>query len=152
VQKVRPEEARPRGAGAGGGVKKSYQGSCHCGAVRFEADIDLAQGTAKCNCSICLKSRAWMAFIPSSEFRLLHGEQELRDYQFGRRIIHHMFCTRCGVRPFAHGADGKGNRFHAVRVNCLDGVEPQELIDAPLKYFDMLHDDFKVTPAEIRHL
>ena len=133
-------------------MKKTYHGSCHCGAVRFEADIDLAQGTAKCNCSICLKSRAWMAFIPSSDFRLLSGEQSMRDYQFGRRVIHHMFCTQCGVRPFAHGADGKGNTFHAVRVNCLDGVEPQELIDAPLKYFDMLHDDFKSTPAETRHL
>ena len=45
-----------------------------------------------------------------------------------------------------------GNKHYAVRVNCLDGVDAQELIDAPVKYMDMLHDDFRSTPAETRHL
>jgi hypothetical protein len=133
-------------------MKKTYKGSCHCGTVRFDADIDLAAGTFKCNCSICFKTRAWMAFIPADAFRLLPGEQDVREYQFARKSIHHMFCAQCGVRPFAHGSDDKGNRFYAVRVNCLDGVDPQELIDAPVSYLNMLHDDFKSPPSETRHL
>lgn len=133
-------------------MKKTYQGSCHCGTVRFEADIDLAQGAFKCNCSICYKTRAWMASVPAGDFRLQSGEQNLSDYQFGQKRIHHRFCTRCGVRPFSQGSDGKGNAMYAVRMNCLDNVDPQELIDAPVKYFNMLHDDFKSTPAETRHL
>ena len=133
-------------------MKKTYKGSCHCGAVRFEADIDLSAGTFKCNCSICFKSRAWLAAAPANAFRLLSGEQSLRDYQFGKKKIHHFFCTQCGVRPFSRGTDPKGEVSYAVRVNCLDGVEPQEFAEAPVKYFDMLHDNFKSSPAETRHL
>ena len=133
-------------------MTKTYKGSCHCAAVRFEADVDLAAGSFKCNCSICYKSRAWMAAVPAGSFRLLAGKDSLRDYQFGKKRIHHMFCTTCGVRPFAHGTDGKGNASYVVRVNCLDGVESAELVDLPVKYFNMLHDDFKTPPAETRHL
>jgi hypothetical protein len=133
-------------------MKKTYRGGCHCGAVRFEADLDLAQGTFKCNCSICFKTRAWMAFIPASDFRLLSGEEALGDYQFGKRVIHHRFCKRCGVRSFAQAKDPMGNEMRAVRVNCLDGVEPRELAEAPVRFMDMLHDDFRSAPAETRHL
>jgi hypothetical protein len=132
-------------------MKKTYRGSCHCGAVRYEADIDLAQGTFRCNCSVCFKTRAWLVGVPASSFRLLAGEESLRDYQFGKKRIHHRFCAQCGVRPFSQGMDAQGNRVYAVRVNCLDGVEPSELIGAPVQYFDMLHDN-PGSPPETRHL
>src|SRR5262249_34971733 len=132
--------------------KATYQGGCHCGAVRFEAGVDLAKGTFRCNCSICYKSRMWATAVPAADFKLLSGEGDLRDYQFGPKRLHHVFCTKCGVRSFWRGVDPQGTPMYAVRVNCLEGVDPKALIDAPVRYFNMLHDDFKNPPAENRHL
>jgi hypothetical protein len=132
-------------------MKKTYKGSCHCGAVRFEADIDFDQGTVRCNCSMCAKGRNWLAAVTGDAFRLISGESELSEYQFGRHAIHHRFCRRCGLRPYSWGEPG-GKVFYAVNVACLDDVDPAELISAPLTYVDGLHDDFKHPPKETRHL
>lgn len=134
-------------------MKKTYQGGCHCGAVRFEADIDLSKGTSKCNCSICMKTRFWFAMVKPDAFRLLSGENELEDYQFNARHIHHLFCRRCGIHSFAWGnAPELGGKVYTVNVACLDNADPHELIDAPVTYYDGRNDNFTSPPAETRHL
>jgi hypothetical protein len=133
-------------------MKKTHHGSCHCGKVKFEADFDLDGGTFRCNCSMCFKSRAWLAPVTADAFRVLSGGKDLREYQFGKKRIHHYFCGECGVRPYSRGTDPRGNVSYAVRVNCLDGVGPEEYARAPVRYFDMLHDDPKTPPSETRHL
>ncbi len=50
-------------------MKKAYHGRCRCGAVRIECQLDLAEGTSECNCSICTKTRFWKAIVKADGFR-----------------------------------------------------------------------------------
>lgn len=132
---------------------KTYQGGCHCGAVRFETDIDLSQGSGRCNCSYCSKTRGWGAIIKPDAFRLLAGADALSDYAFGSKSCQHLFCRHCGVRSFGRGyVEAIGGDYVSVSVTALDGVTPEQLAEVPVKYMDGLNDNWWNPPAVTSHM
>jgi hypothetical protein len=130
---------------------RTYLGSCHCGAVRFEADLDLAQGSFRCNCSICRRTRFWPAVARPEGFRLLAGVGELTEYRFHTRKNLHYFCRHCGVRPFGVGTETPIGRMVGVNIGCLEGLSEDELAAIPINFVDGLHDRV-APPAHVGHL
>jgi hypothetical protein len=128
-------------------MKKTFHGSCHCGAVRFEADIDLSLSTYRCNCSICVRNRFWPAIVAPEDFRLLSGQAELTSYRFNTMRNEHLFCKHCGVRPFGIGNTPDGKQIYGVNLGCLEDVTPEELAAAPVTYVDGKHDNWSEAPV-----
>jgi hypothetical protein len=95
-----------------------YNGGCHCGAVRFVVKASPEPEVENCNCSICRKSGYLHLIVPSSQFRLASGEDELQCYRFNTQVAKHYFCRTCGIKPFyisRSNPDGID-----VNLNCLD--------------------------------
>lgn len=131
---------------------KTYHGSCHCGAVRFDADIDLAAGTLRCNCSYCQKIRCWVAAVPIDAFCLTAGEQALTYYQFGARREHHYFCRHCGVRVFGRAQSARRGPVYGISISCLDDATAAELAAAPVTWIDGKNDQWDTPPEQVQHL
>ncbi len=100
---------------------KRYEGSCHCGNVRFQIETDFPELTT-CDCSICAKKNALMVKVHESKFELISGEDSLTEYQFHTMTARHFFCSRCGIYPF-HRKRVTPDYF-GVNVFCLNEFDP----------------------------
>jgi hypothetical protein len=109
-----------------------HTGSCQCGAIAFEADVDISEPLV-CNCSRCRRLGSVLAFTPEANFRLLRGEDAMTEYTFNRDTIHHRFCPVCGIQPFSFAKAPDGTPMVAINCNVLDGVDARAL---PARPFD----------------
>jgi hypothetical protein len=123
-----------------------YLGGCHCGAVRFAVDLDLAAGAARCNCSVCTKIAATGAFAKPAAFTLRSSEADLGSYEWGAKISRRYFCKRCGIHCFGRGHLAElGGDFVSINVNTLDNIDPATL---KVVYWDGRHDNWDAGPRD----
>ncbi len=119
---------------------KVHTGGCHCGAVRFEAELDLDAGATRCNCTICTRVAATSVIVKPDALRVLSGAEGLAEYRGGSSPNARFFCRRCGIQVFGRGfVEEIGGAYASVNVNCLDDVELAEL---SVGYWDGRHDNW----------
>jgi hypothetical protein len=103
-------------------MTSKHTGGCHCGAVRYEVEADIGE-VMSCNCSMCQMRGSLLSFVPEQQFSLLSGGDNLTDYQFNKKIIHHLFCSTCGVASFARGVAPDESEMVAINVRCVDDID-----------------------------
>jgi hypothetical protein len=109
-----------------------YQGSCHCGKVKFEAQGEIKSGLA-CNCSMCQRKGSLLWFIPKTAFRLLTPDADAASYLFNKHKIVHRFCTTCGIHTHAEATSPTGEPTAAVNLRALEGIDLEAI---PVTHFD----------------
>jgi hypothetical protein len=106
-------------------------GGCHCGAVRFEAELPKVVEAQYCNCSICEKTGFVHVIVPESRFRLVSGQDRLTTYTFNTGVAKHLFCAVCGVKSFYRPRSNPDG--WSVNARCLDDAHA---LDIRIEAFD----------------
>lgn len=114
-------------------MTQQYQGSCHCGAVRFSYEGEELHKGVRCNCSICVRKGALMNTEPISPDKIIIEAEEgvLGIYEFLTKTAKHHFCKRCGIYTFHQTRSQPG--YYRVNIGCIEGVDPFAL---EADYFD----------------
>lgn len=98
------------------------QGSCHCGDITYEADVD-PNSVHICNCTDCqmLTGSGFRVTVhaPAPTFRLLTGQPKVyvKTAESGTKR-RHAFCPNCGT-PVRSSADIDAPAAYSLRVGCL---------------------------------
>lgn len=137
-------------------MKRWYKGSCHCGAINFKVYMDIGSGTGKCNCTFCWKQRNWsVGGLKLDDFELMTGDGDLATYARKTEAfeVSHKFCSICGTQTHCTGhLEEVGGAFVSVRVAAIDDMALEDLVSSPVMYCDGLHNNWRNTPDERRHL
>jgi hypothetical protein len=106
----------------------ALNGSCHCGATRFEVPT-APEWLGECNCSFCTKRGALWAYYPAEQFTLLNSAEGQATYCWNSRLVAHHHCQNCGCATYSEspsfGADGPDFSKPRVGLNArlLDGFD-----------------------------
>jgi hypothetical protein len=100
---------------------KPYNGSCHCGAIKFSFEAEPFTKGVRCNCSFCAKRGTMVSPVHGDTFKIEAQEGALGFYQWGKMQAKHYFCKHCGISTFSETARRPGQ--YIVNLGCVEGVD-----------------------------
>src|ERR1700744_6304117 len=129
IRNMWQRRARKRRAFTRAGSKEAHmletrERGCHCGRVRFRAEVDLDK-LSSWSCSLCTKKGILQLASEVETFRLLRGKTALTAYTFGTGVAQHTFCAHCGMHAF-YIPRSQPDRI-TVNARCLDDIDGPSL-------------------------
>ena len=102
-----------------GGTVMKIDGNCHCGNIKYEADIDPGK-VYICHCTDCQSISGspfrWAVSIPAEKFRLLSGEPKTyKKRSDSGGTSHQLFCPDC-ASPVYSTTPSEGPQFYNLRL------------------------------------
>jgi len=97
-------------------------GSCHCGAISYEAVVDPERVTI-CHCTDCqsLTGSAYRVTVPArvEDFRMVRGTPKVyfKVGDSGNRRVQG-FCGECGSPIYTHAAEEQPKTY-GLRIGCI---------------------------------
>lgn len=120
-----------------------HHGSCLCGDVKFQVELDLHKGS-RCNCTMCTKLGATGSIVKPAAFTLVSAPETVSSYTRTPEIGSRFFCARCHIYCFGKGTLAElGGAFVSVNLNCLDGFDATR---TELVHWDGRHDNWQAGP------
>ena len=101
-----------------------YQGSCHCGRVKFSFRCEAITAGVRCDCSLCVRRAAVLStrYIPARDFTPHADARDLDVYLWNERVLNNYRCKACGI--FVYIGDGAGNQDgYRVNLGCVEGLD-----------------------------
>lgn len=109
------------------------EGSCHCGALRWQFDGRPDSATA-CNCTVCRRYGVLWAYGHENEGIRVSGPSQA--YVRGEAIEFH-FCMACGCVAWWRGRTAETSGRRRIGVN-LRMAEPDAVARIPIEHLDGL--------------
>ena len=101
----------------------TLNGSCHCGAVQFVAELPEGLASARrCTCSMCRMRGAVAVTGSIAGLRITKGADKLATYRFNTCVAEHHFCTLCGI--YTHHRRRSNPNQLGINVACLENMSP----------------------------
>jgi len=103
-----------------------YEASCHCGKIAYDVEGEFTEAL-DCNCSLCRRRGALLAFVPRDKLILKTPEENLSRYTFNKHVIQHYFCGNCGIAVYGEGKAPDGSATAAINLRCIPAIDLDSL-------------------------
>jgi hypothetical protein len=126
---------------------KKHHGSCLCGDVHFEVELDISKGT-QCNCNICTRLGAVGSIVKPAAFKLLSAESKLSSFTRHPTAGVRFFCARCHIYCYGSGHLAElGGDYVSVNLNCIENFDVSK---TDLLFWDGRHNNWGAGPRPTR--